>query len=134
MIKLEGEGPVVFVDDDPDARNIASAVFQMSSVKNEVLLLSNGKELVKHLDLVNTGAAEKPSIIFLDVNMPPPDGHETLQLLRTRGQFFDLPKIIIFTVSNDPRDVAKAIDAGADAYMIKPFGLNEFVDLANSLI
>lgn len=134
MLKLKGNGPVIVVDDDPDARNLARIVFKLSTSTHPLVLLESGTDLLQYLNDVVKGKAEMPSIVLLDINMPAPNGHETLQAIRAQETFLTLPKIVMLTASNDPDDEQRALGAGANAYQVKPFQLDDFIDFANSLV
>ncbi len=62
---------------------------------------------------------ERPDLILLDVNMPGISGLETCREIRTSS---DVP-IIMLTIRNSERDKVQALDAGADDYVVKPFGV-----------
>ncbi|MBS1839824.1 MAG: response regulator transcription factor [Acidobacteria bacterium] len=64
-----------------------------------------------------------PDAILLDVNMPGMSGLETCQELRRHS---DVP-ILMLTVRNAERDKVLALDAGADDYVVKPFGMQELL-------
>jgi two-component system KDP operon response regulator KdpE len=64
-----------------------------------------------------------PDLVLLDVNMPGMDGLEACREIR-RGS--DVP-IIMLTVRNAERDKVLALDAGADDYVVKPFGMEELL-------
>lgn len=67
--------------------------------------------------------ALKPGIVLLDLGLPDGDGRELLQAVRKRG---DTP-VIILSVRNAEEDITGHLDAGADDYLIKPFGVGELV-------
>ena len=64
--------------------------------------------------------AEMPDAILLDWNMPVMDGYEFLKQLRLlpRGEG---PKVVFCTTENDVAHIARAMRAGADEYIMKPF-------------
>lgn len=64
-----------------------------------------------------------PDLILLDVNMPGMDGLETCREIRRQS---DVP-IIMLTIRNAERDKVLALDAGADDYVVKPFGIEELL-------
>ena len=66
---------------------------------------------------------ESPDLILLDLNMPGIGGLETCRAVR---QTSDTP-IIILSVRNTERDKVDALDAGADDYVTKPFGIQELL-------
>jgi two-component system KDP operon response regulator KdpE len=67
--------------------------------------------------------AERPDLILLDVNMPGISGLHTCAEIRSSS---DVP-IIMLTIRNSERDKVQALDAGADDYVVKPFGVQELM-------
>ena len=66
-------------------------------------------------------------IVLLDWNMPVMDGHEALVAMRKQRDNDDL-KIIMQTTENEMMHVLKALQAGADEYLMKPFDEQMLVD------
>jgi two-component system, chemotaxis family, chemotaxis protein CheY len=64
--------------------------------------------------------AEMPDAILLDWNMPNVDGYEFLRALR-RLPGGDQPKVVFCTTENDVASIARALHAGANEYIMKPF-------------
>lgn len=65
-------------------------------------------------------AEAMPTVILLDWNMPNMDGYEVLRRLR-QSPLGDRPKILFCTTENDVGAIARALRAGADEYIMKPF-------------
>ncbi|HEY7243008.1 MAG TPA: response regulator [Xanthobacteraceae bacterium] len=63
---------------------------------------------------------QMPDAVLLDWNMPKMDGYEFLHALR-RMPHGDLPKVVFCTTENDVAHIARALHAGADEYIMKPF-------------
>jgi two-component system chemotaxis response regulator CheY len=63
---------------------------------------------------------EMPDAILLDWNMPVMDGYEFLRALRAMPGG-DRPKVVFCTTENDLAHIARAMHAGADEYIMKPF-------------
>ena len=63
---------------------------------------------------------EMPDAILLDWNMPKMDGYEFLKALR-RLPGGDRPKVVFCTTENDVAHIARALHAGANEYIMKPF-------------
>ena len=61
-----------------------------------------------------------PEAILLDWNMPKVDGYEFLRMLRRMPQG-DRPKVVFCTTENDVAHIARAMHAGANEYIMKPF-------------
>jgi two-component system chemotaxis response regulator CheY len=64
--------------------------------------------------------SEMPDAVLLDWNMPVMDGYEFLKALR-RLPDGDGPKVVFCTTENDVAHIARAMHAGADEYIMKPF-------------
>jgi two-component system, chemotaxis family, chemotaxis protein CheY len=63
---------------------------------------------------------EMPDAVLLDWNMPVMDGYDFLKALRTLPGGLE-PKVVFCTTENDVANIARAIRAGADEYIMKPF-------------
>ena len=74
-------------------------------------------------DALSAAATHKPDIIILDLGLPDIDGVEVTHLLR---QWTQVP-VIILSVRGSESDKIAALDAGADDYLTKPFGVGELL-------
>ncbi len=106
---------ILVVDDEPQIRRTLRTTL---SFRGYVITeASTGEEA---LELVRK---QKPDLILLDVNLPGISGIETCREIRRTT---DTP-IIMLTVRNAERDKVVALDAGADDYVTKPFGIEELL-------
>lgn len=102
---------ILIVDDSDTIRSfLASAVRVM---KLEPVIADCGE---KALELF---AAERPSLVLLDVNMPGMDGYETARRMRSATPEEWVP-IIFLSASEDDQDLERAIECGGDDYLVKP--------------
>jgi two-component system KDP operon response regulator KdpE len=83
----------------------------------EVVEARTGEEAIETLP------KESPNLILLDMNMPGMGGLETCRAIRAGS---DTP-VIILSVRNTEKDKVAALDAGADDYVTKPFGIEELL-------
>jgi len=109
------EATILVVDDEPQIRRVLRAT--LSSRGYVIVDAKTGEE---GIELVRK---EKPDLVLLDVNMPGMGGLEACREIR-RGS--NAP-IIMLTVRNAERDKVAALDAGADDYVVKPFGIEELL-------
>jgi len=108
-------GKILVVDDDPQIRRVMKAT--LVGHHYEVIEARTGEEALE------IAAGEMPSLVLLDMNMPGMGGLETCRSLRATS---DTP-VIVLTVRNAEKDKVAALDAGADDYVTKPFGIEELL-------
>jgi len=106
---------ILVIDDEPQLRRAMKAT--LSSIGYAVVEVKTGEEALAVLDEL------RPDLILLDLNMPGIGGLETCRSIRERS---DVP-IIILSVRNNEIDKVHALDAGADDYVTKPFGIQELL-------
>jgi two-component system KDP operon response regulator KdpE len=106
---------ILVVDDEPQIRRVLRSTLSFRGYT--IIEVSSGEEAV---DLVGR---VKPDLILLDVNLPGMSGIETCREIR---RITDAP-IIMLTVRSAERDKVIALDAGADDYVTKPFGIEELL-------
>ena len=106
---------ILVVDDEPQIRRVLR-----STLSAQGYVITEAKTGEEALEWVRK---ENPDLVLLDVNMPGMGGIETCREMR-RGS--DAP-IIMLTVRNAERDKVAALDAGADDYVVKPFGIEELL-------
>ena len=106
---------ILIVDDEPQIRRVMRTT--LTSQGYAVIEAKSGEEALEKL------RAERADLILLDVNMPGISGLDTCREIRRTG---DVP-IIMLTVRNTEKDKVQALDAGADDYVVKPFGAEELM-------
>lgn len=67
-----------------------------------------------------------PSLVLLDLVMPPPDGYDLLRVIRSRASLADVPVVVLTALDADD-EVTRAFEAGADDFVRKPFRPAELV-------
>lgn len=130
---LQGDGPIVMVDDSETDSFLARHCMDRSLLEREFVQLGSGQDLINYLDAVMAGRQPMPSLVLLDLNMPGMDGLATLEAVRHRSEFRDVPVIMIFTNSDDPRDRQRSLERGANEFTTKPFGIHDYVEFFNAL-
>jgi len=108
-------GRILVVDDDPQIRRVMRAT--LVSGGYEVSDARAGEEAIEKL------RTEPFDLVLLDVNMPGMGGTEACQAIRASTDI----AIIMLTVRNTEKDKVAALDAGADDYVTKPFGMPELL-------
>jgi PAS domain S-box-containing protein len=111
-------GPVLVVDDDSVSRHVLIQALTAANLPH--VAVASGREALEQIGHVS------PSIVLLDLVMPPPDGYEVLRILRSRPETRDLPVVVLTAIGGD-EEIAKVFQAGADDFVRKPFKAVELV-------
>jgi two-component system, OmpR family, KDP operon response regulator KdpE len=117
---------ILIIDDETQMRRLLEITLQSNEYK--VSQAANGK------DGMIIAANHPPDLIILDLGLPDESGHEVLKKLR---EWFTNP-VIILSVQKNEEDIIKALDNGANDYLVKPFRTGELLarirsELRNSI-
>lgn len=107
---------VLIVEDEPDNQEIVRAVVE-DMVGCRALLAADGLEALRR------ASEETPDLVLLDLMLPKLDGYEVARRLRSEPLTRDVP-IIAITALARPKDRMRAVEAGCDDYVDKPFDLD----------
>ena len=102
----------LIVDDSSVIRKVARRILE--GLDFQIVEAEDGEEAIESC------RKNLPDAILLDWNMPKMDGYDFLRALR-RLPGGDLPKVVFCTTENDVAHIARALHAGANAYIMKPF-------------
>jgi len=106
---------VLIVDDEAPIRRFLNVT--LASQDYAVSEATSGQEAIART------SEDKPDVVMLDLGLPDMDGIEVTRLIR---QWTQVP-IIILSVRGEEKDKIGALDAGADDYLVKPFGTGELL-------
>lgn len=106
------------VEDEQNIRDILEYTLQSTGFESRGF-----KDGQSFLDALQQG---RPDLILMDIMLPNTDGMSLLQQLRTDPQFATIP-VIMTTAKGMEYDKIKALEQGADDYLVKPFGMMEMV-------
>jgi two-component system KDP operon response regulator KdpE len=115
-------GEILVIDDEPQIRKMLEITLESNGYK--ILQAINGKEGIM------MAANHPPEMILLDLGLPDKNGHEVLKELR---EWYHKP-IIILSVQSSEEDIVKALDNGANDYLVKPFRTGELLARIRSSI
>ena len=119
---------ILIVDDSPTIRRMVKAsLAALSDDSCEFVEASSGLEAIERLAL---GPVE---LMVLDLNMPDMHGLEVLGFVRSHSKYRQVP-VIILTTRGDDASRAAALEAGATAYMTKPFTPGTLATKARELL
>ncbi len=113
---------ILVVDDEEDTVELARMVLEYEGYR--VFSASDGEEAIQFL---NTNS-EKPNLVLLDVLMPKVNGLEVCKWIKNNPKLKNIP-VLIFTAKVGKKDRIAGKEAGADAYINKPFSADDLLNL-----
>ncbi len=112
---METKARILIIDDEPQIRKLLNV-----SLKAQGFL---AEEAASGQDGINQAAIFKPDLMIVDLGLPDIDGKEVVRQIR---EWSNAP-IIILTARDQEQEKIDALDAGADDYVAKPFGMGELM-------
>src|ERR1700740_589288 len=113
---------VLVIDDDDDIRQLVVTLLQRAGVT--VRDAPNGREGLREFH------SWRPDLVILDVNMPEMDGWNVLERIRDMSEV----PVLMLTARGDELERVRGLQAGADDYVVKPFGRQEIVARVQALL
>ena len=124
---------LLLVEDDPNDVFLMNRAFRKAGFAEPLKVAEDGERAIAAL----SGAGDPPgwpgpSLVLLDLKLPRLSGFEVLAWIRSQPRLRGLP-VVVMTSSKDKRDITRAYELGANAYLIKPASFGELVELVKCL-
>lgn len=121
---------IIIADDDQEDRMMIREALQDLQLKNPIVEVENGEELLHYLRHTGRFATEEEAfrsgVILLDLNMPKMDGREALREIKTDPNLKKIP-VVILTTSKAEEDISKTYELGANSFVKKPVTFQGFI-------
>lgn len=118
----------VVVDDSADQIELMQLALPSLRLRQPVIMFSSGESCLAAIE-----QGLEPWLVLVDVNMPGLDGPSTVARIR-RLPAGRLVRIVMMSTSDQPSDVRRALEAGADSYVMKPTGRQSWRDVLEAVI
>jgi len=116
---------IMLADDDAEIRRIVRR--SLSSLECTIIEAKDGEEA---LELILN---ERPDLVVLDVMMPTLSGWELCKYIRTKAELADTRVVMLTAIGKTVNEMTSPL-YGADAYLDKPFDIQEIVEVVSSLL
>ncbi|HEY6287347.1 MAG TPA: response regulator [Ktedonobacteraceae bacterium] len=116
---------ILVVDDSPSVRRVVGNMLKQHGWEVQV-----ARDGVEALEMISN---ETPAGVLLDIEMPRMDGYELMATVRAQEQYRTLP-IVILTSRAASKHQQRAMQLGANAYVVKPYQDEELINILNSLV
>lgn len=126
---------IILAEDDDGHASLVERNLERAGLLNGFLRVSDGQELLDVLK--DHGEPGKPVlsgevVILLDINMPRIDGIEALKQIKANEATKSIP-VIMLTTTDDPREVNRCYELGANVYITKPVEYDNFIEAIRRL-
>lgn len=125
---------LLLVEDNDNDLELSLRALKKINIANKVHVVRDGKEALDYIFQKDKHGAEVnrlPKVILLDLKLPKIDGIEVLKKIKMDGRTKDIP-VVILTSSRESMDLKRCYELGANSYIVKPFGLEDFVQAVST--
>ena len=127
---------VLMAEDDEHDIVATKRAWKKHNIANPLYVVNDGEECLDFLHrrgpYADPAKAPRPGILLLDIKMPKMDGLTVLEHVRQDGEFRRLP-VIILTTSKREEDQLRSYDLGANAFIVKPVGFENFSEAVRTI-
>lgn len=120
---------IVLVEDSAaDARVVARAIDKLGDPSISVVHYETAETAMQYFDTDGTNHADLKKIVLVDLNLPGADGFKVLRHIKGSPVHKHIP-VIVWTTSDQPRDIRHSYASGANSFVTKPMGLSDVTEL-----
>jgi CheY-like chemotaxis protein len=124
---------ILLVEDNPGDVRLTKEALKDAKVRNNLHVAMDGVEALAFLRKQGKyGAAVRPDLILLDLNLPKKNGREVLEEIKQDPALQHIP-VVILTTSQAEQDVLESYRLRANAYVTKPVDLDQFLKVVSSI-
>jgi CheY-like chemotaxis protein len=137
MIMETNSYTVLLVEDDLNDIFLVKRAFKMAQIHNPLQIVTDGQEAINYLRGEGRYSDREtyplPRLIVMDIKMPRKTGFEVLQWVKSDDRILRRIPVVIVSSSDNPADINRAYELGANAYMVKPVDYREVEHLFHSI-
>lgn len=127
---------VLYAEDDENDVFFMLRAFKRAALDCRLQIASDGRDAINYLAGAGAYADREkfpmPNLVLLDLSMPGASGLEVIEWVRSQASTQALP-VIVFTSSNQEKDIQRAYSLGANGYLIKPGQPEELISMVNGI-
>ncbi|MEL6929654.1 MAG: response regulator [Cyanobacteria bacterium J06600_6] len=129
--------PLLIVEDSDADFCTLTRMLKKANLTRAIYRCEDGEEALDFLlhqeEYQDRSLAPRPALIILDLNLPGTDGREVLIELKQNPDLQSIP-VVIFSTSDNPRDVAECYRCGVSSYISKPMNMELLNQLAETFV
>lgn len=124
---------ILLIEDNPGDIRLTQEAFQQARLQNTIHVVQDGVSAMAFIrQTAPFQQAPRPDLILLDLNLPKKDGREILKEIKSDPHFRTIP-VVVLTTSDDETDILRSYDLHANAYLVKPIDILQFIKMIQTL-
>ena len=124
---------LLLIEDNEGDIFLTTQAFKSAKVSNNLSVVRDGEEAMEYLNRQGKySSATRPDLVLLDLNLPKIDGRQVLGNMKADPELRSIP-VVVLTSSQAEKDVAKAYDLQANAYVVKPVDFENLGRIVSSI-
>ncbi len=131
-----GRKTVLVADDDINDISLLKRAFLRAGIDVSMKVVHDGEEVIQYLHgdehFANRDEFPLPKLLLLDLKMPRADGFEVLAWVRKQTGLRRM-LVVVMTSSDEPQDIDRAFDLGANSYLRKPDDFANLIKISQKL-
>ena len=134
MVSSQPIKNILLVEDNPSYQDLMLVAFEENHIAHNLHIVGNGEKALRFLqqrkEYFNS---PRPDLILLDLDLPGMHGHELLKIIKQDMKLKLIP-VMVFTSSNQQKDILESYNLKANCYLSKPYNLDEFLAVVEKSI
>lgn len=130
------ECEILIVEDNPTDAELMVRSLRKNRLANTMTVVEDGEQALDFLfcrgNYSGRNMERLPRVVFLDLKLPKIDGLDVLRQVKADERTKKIPIIIVSSSREDP-DIERAYSLGANSYVVKPVGFEDFMEKVNQL-
>jgi chemotaxis family two-component system response regulator Rcp1 len=123
---------VLIVEDNKADARLVRALLEETGMPTQITLVGDGEKAIQVMESAAKGNGHAPDLVLLDINLPKKNGHEVLASIRDSASIANT-FIAMCSGSSSCEDIRRSRNNGANAYLLKPMGLEEMEEIVARL-
>ena len=117
---------ILVVEDNPGDQQLTVEALRDARILNRIHAVDNGADALAFLRREGQYAnAPRPTLIFLDLNLPKISGHDLLAIMKADEDLKSIP-VVVMSSSDNQAEVNRAYDEQVSSYIVKPLDLDQY--------
>ena len=127
---------ILIAEDNDDHVVLLRRALKKGAILNPIFVVNDGEEVVAYLKgegrFADRYEYPLPGLLLLDLKMPKKNGFEVLQWIRQQP-FLKRLRVVVLTTSDNPSDIDRAYELGANSFIVKPLEQQQFLEVTEAI-